>query len=47
MSTVEIVGAIIGVLIVAVTLWKIFRNGVAKGNGEIPKPDTSWGIGGN
>ena len=47
MSTFQIVGAVIGSLIIAVTLWKILRHGVAKPNGKIPEPDTSWGSNGN
>lgn len=47
MSTVQIVGAVFGFLIISVTVWKILRHGVAKSNGEIPEPDTSWGAGGN
>lgn len=46
MSTFQIVGAVIGCLIIVVTLWKILRHGVAKPNGKIPEPDTSWGSSG-
>jgi hypothetical protein len=46
MSTFQIVGAVIGSLIIAVTLWKILRHGVTKSNGKIPESNTSWGSSG-
>ena len=46
MSTIQIVGAVIGSLIIVVTLWKILPHGVAKPNGKIPEADTSWGSSG-
>jgi hypothetical protein len=46
MSTVQIAGVVIGSLIIAVTLWKILRHGIAKPNGKIPESDTSWGSSG-
>ena len=46
MSTFQIVAAVIASPIIVVTLWKIIRHGVAKPNGKIPEPDTSWGSSG-
>ena len=34
MSIAQIIGAVIGFLIIALTLWKIVRYGVAKSNGK-------------
>lgn len=42
MSTVQVIAASFGSLIVAITVWKLARHGVARSNGEIPGPDTSW-----
>lgn len=47
MSTVQIIAAAVGFLIIAITVWKIGRHGFAKSNGKRPEPDTSWGAGGD
>jgi large-conductance mechanosensitive channel len=42
LNTVQFIGAVVGFLIIAVTVWQIVKNGVAKSNGRIPERDDSW-----
>jgi len=44
-STVHIVGVVIGVLVIAVTIWQIAKHGIAKSNGRVPEADGNWSDG--
>ena len=43
MSTVQIIAAIFGFLIIAATVWQLARNGVAKSNGKVETYDPAAG----
>jgi hypothetical protein len=42
MSTFQAISATIGCIIIAVTLWQIAKNGIAKSNGKTPESDNGW-----
>jgi len=42
MGALEIGAAGFGFQIVAVTLWQIIRNGIARSNGQVPEKENSW-----
>ena len=42
MSAIQIVGAVSGFLIIAVTLWQLIRNGIARSNGKVPGIEDAW-----
>jgi hypothetical protein len=41
-STTQIIGAVFGFLIIAMTLWKIIKGGIARSNGQRPEFEDKW-----